>query len=167
MPKMDHVSSDVLARHEIDHTLRLQSIHGLNFANGLTAVRGNVAKYVILLNLFAKSYQKYSGQIQDLLISRKTPSLESIAYSLRGSAGMVGAQSVSTAANSVLSALRDGHMAEAEQHGGILANELSKLINSIQFAIADLGDPGEVSCNSGKRGDFGGSQDTRPGSGGN
>lgn len=164
---MNQVPSDMLARHEIDHTLRLQSIHGLNFENGLAAVRGNVTKYVVLLNLFAKSYQKHSGQIQELLISRKTPSLESIAYSLRGSAGMVGAQSVSTAANSVLSALRVGHIAEAEQHGGILANELSNLINSIQFAIADLGDPCEVSGNSGKQGDFGGSPVTRPSSGGN
>lgn len=126
-----------------DQVRRLGGIQGLNFENGLRVIRGNIPKYLVLLSLFAESYQKHTEQILELLAAEMTTSLETIAYSLRGSAGLVGAQSVSEAANSVLSALRYGRIDEVKQHGIILVETLSCAVNSIQSALAH---PDEVTA---------------------
>lgn len=134
----DLVLPDVSKNLETVQIRHLSSIQGLNFEDGLRVIRGNVPKYVALLGLFAVSSQKHIGQIRELLATEMTAPLETIAYSLRGSAGMVGAQSVSEAANSVLSALRSGSMNEIRQHGLNLAETLSSLVCSIQSALGNL-----------------------------
>ncbi|MCF8184382.1 MAG: response regulator, partial [Polynucleobacter sp.] len=116
---------------------RLTAIRGLDLESGLAILRGDVGKYARLLKLFADSYRNRSKLIHGALAKGEIASLESIAHSLRGSASMLGAQSVSETANSVLLAVRGGQMDDAARFGAVLAEQLSTLIDDILHAVSD------------------------------
>lgn len=133
-----HTHPDTEASLEREQMRVLGKIPGLNIERGLRILRGNVQKYIVLLGLLSNSYQKHTEQIHVLLAEEFSASMETFAYSLRGTAGMVGAQSVSESADLVLSALHSGREDEVKQHGFVLAESLSTLIGSIQSAMALL-----------------------------
>ena len=130
---------------DADQRQRLARIPGLDLVLGLTMLRGNVTKYTRLVVLFADGYQKHAEQILEMLAAGELSTIESIAHSLRGSAGMLGATSVSEAAGAVLAACRgdDG----TEQIGRLcttLADELSSLVGGIRQATTELAEEAEA-----------------------
>ena len=121
---------------------RLAAIPGLDLDCGLAMVRGNVTKFTRLLVLFADGYHHHADQILSLLATGEHAAIEPIAHSLRGSAGMLGALSVSEAASDVLAGLdRDAASDEIVPLSKRLAEELSRLVGGIrQYATTTGGD---------------------------
>ncbi len=118
-----------------DQRRRLAEIPGLDLDAGLAMVRGNVTKYTRLAVLFADGYHHHADQILELMAAGDLAAIEPLAHSLRGSAGMLGAEVVSEVANDVLLALRG--KARANNAGPLctqLAEELAKLIAGIRHA---------------------------------
>ena len=116
-----------------DQRRRLAEIPGLDLDAGLAMVRGNVTKYTRLAVLFADGYHHHADQILELMAAGDLAAIEPLAHSLRGSAGMLGAEVVSEVANDVLLALRG--KARANNAGPLctrLAEELAKLIAGIR-----------------------------------
>jgi two-component system sensor histidine kinase/response regulator len=116
-----------------DRRRHLASIPGLDLPVGLATMRGNVAKYTRLLNLFAEGYHGHAEQIFAMLASGQLDAIEPIVHSLRGASGMLGATRLSDTANKVLVALEND--AGAEEIGGLcatLTEDLSKLIEGIR-----------------------------------
>ncbi|MDP2823001.1 MAG: PAS domain S-box protein [Sulfuritalea sp.] len=112
---------------------RLACIPGLDLGVGLAAMRGNVTKYARLLVLFADGYHHHADQILSQLATGELQAIEPIAHSLRGSAGMLGAVSVSEAATAVLSALeRNQGTEETKRLCMVLAENLSRLVGNIR-----------------------------------
>ena len=117
---------------------RLAEIPGLDLDAGLAMVRGNVTKYTRLAVLFADGYHHHADQILELMAAGDLAAIEPLAHSLRGSAGMLGAEVVSEVANDVLLALRG--KASANNAGPLctqLAEELAKLIAGIRHAATE------------------------------
>ena len=116
---------------------RLAGIPGLDLERGLATMRGNLTKYVSLLLLFADGNQRHVDSISELLGANDLASIEPIAHSLLGSAGVLGAQGVSEAAGAVLSALRYGAGAEEiRRRCAALADALASLVGAIRDAVA-------------------------------
>ena len=121
-----------------DQRRRLAEIPGLDLDAGLAMVRGNVTKYTRLAVLFADGYHHHADQILELMAAGDLAAIEPLAHSLRGSAGMLGAEVVSEVANDVLLALRG--KARANNAGPLctrLAEELAKLIAGIRHAATE------------------------------
>ena len=121
-----------------DRRRHLASIPGLDLPVGLATMRGNVAKYTRLLNLFAEGYHGHAEQIFAMLASGQLEAIEPIVHSLRGASGMLGATRLSDTANKVLVALEND--AGAEEVGSLCASlteDLSKLIEGIRQHAAN------------------------------
>ena len=87
---------------------RLAAIAGLDVERGLTLVRGNAARYLGMLGLFADSYAEFGEQIAAAMTAGDLSSLRNRAHTLKGSAGNVGAIGVSGAAQALDQSIRAG-----------------------------------------------------------
>jgi PAS domain S-box-containing protein len=85
---------------------RLGAIPGLDLARGLAILRGNTAKYVQLLGLFADSHVDDPQRIAEWLAAGDLPRVQGLAHALKGSAGNLGALTLSAAADALQSAIR-------------------------------------------------------------
>ncbi|MCX7166873.1 MAG: PAS domain S-box protein [Rhodocyclales bacterium] len=133
------------AGNDEDERQRLSHVPGLDLDLGLTMLRGNVTKYKRLLVLFADGYQKHAEQILEMLAAGELTTIESIAHSLRGSAGMLGATTVSDAAGAVLAACRgEGGTEQIGPLCTVLADELASLVGGIRQATVEIAEAVEV-----------------------
>jgi PAS domain S-box-containing protein len=122
-----------------DQRRRLAEIPGLDLDLGLAMVRGNVKKFTRLAVLFADGYHEHADRIVELMLASKFASIEPIAHSLRGAAGMLGAVGVSEAAGELLLALRGN--CDTNTVGPLctrLADELNSLIAGIRNAADEM-----------------------------
>jgi len=116
---------------------RLEAIPGLDVGQGMAMIRNNVAKYAQLLSMFADRNAPQVDQIQRLAAAGDLQAIRPLAHGLRGSAGMLGALTVSEAAAAVTAAFHDGEGAERiVQLCSTLSGELSALIGGIRQAVA-------------------------------
>jgi HPt (histidine-containing phosphotransfer) domain-containing protein len=116
---------------------RLAAIPGLDVERGLTLMRGNVTKYARLLALFADGHRQDADQIAKMVAAGEFAALEPVAHALKGSAGMLGAMALSKTATALLAELRgDAERDEVCRLGGILATQLSGLVQGIEQATA-------------------------------
>ena len=112
---------------------RLAVVPGLDVDSGLAAVRGNVEKYIRLLALFGDGYHHQANQVLDMLAAGDVASVEPIAHSLRGSAGMLGALKLSATAGAVLKALRRKDAADdVSTLCAVMAEDLAGLVGGIR-----------------------------------
>ncbi|MBK7766948.1 MAG: PAS domain S-box protein [Sulfuritalea sp.] len=118
---------------------RLAGIAGLDVDYGLLLTRGNVKKYARLLVMFVVGHEQYAAQILAMLAAGDLAAIRSIAHSVKGSAGMVGARDVSGSASPVLSALDSGAgPGEVGPLCSVLAEKLSGLVDKIRQATAEI-----------------------------
>ena len=120
------------ATDSVDWLLRLQHIPGLDTERGLRIVRGNTAKYEQLLTMFREGHAQGPEQFAAAMAANDLASLKSMAHTLKGSAGNVGAVKVSSAAESLVSAIYSG--AGLDQIKGCctsLTAELAQLLEHI------------------------------------
>ena len=116
---------------------RLAAIPGLNFEQGLAMLRDDARKYTRLLSLFADDCKEYPERISTLVTAGQLAAIEPLAHSLRGSADILGARSVSETAGAVLAMLRAGRAADqVEPLCAVLVRELSQIIGAIGEVVA-------------------------------
>ena len=85
---------------------RLECIPGLDIEQGLSMWHGNIVKYARLLGLFADSHGEDAGRILAALAANDIATPQSLAHTLKGSAGSVGAVGVAVSAAALNAALR-------------------------------------------------------------
>ena len=138
-PASPVTAAEAPASNDDDQLQRLAGIPGLDQAYGLAMMRGNVKKYTRLLVLFADGSHPYVEQIRSKLAAGELVAIEPIAHALKGSAGMLGALTVSTAAGAVSAALRnDPGAKQNDRLCADLAQELDILIGGIREAATGL-----------------------------
>lgn len=69
----------------------LDQLPGLNTTQGLTAVRGNIEKYLEVLTAFSHNYKKEVLCFSHYLEAGKYPTLQNLSHTLRGTAATLGA----------------------------------------------------------------------------
>ena len=120
-----------------DQAAALAKVPGLDLQAGLDSVRGKVASYHRLLNLFAQTHAQDPGKLRQLLADGKLEEARRTAHSLKGASGTLGALTVSRRAAAVESALRDGLSSEAlPDLIADLAAELSPLLAALGKSTA-------------------------------
>ncbi len=128
---------------------RLAGIPGLDVDVGLSLMRGKVNKYSRLLVMFVVGYEQYAAQISAMVAFGDLDTIKPIAYSLKGTASMLGASDVTTSAEALISALDGG--AGTEVLGSLctsLTDDLSSLVNKIRLATAGNIDPTRAGADS-------------------
>ncbi|MBN8450339.1 MAG: PAS domain S-box protein [Candidatus Accumulibacter sp.] len=128
---------------------RLADIPGLDVDVGLSLMRGKVNKYSRLLVMFVVGYEQYAAQISAMVAFGDLDTIKPIAYSLKGTASMLGASDVTTSVEALISALDGG--AGTEVLGSLctsLTDDLSSLVNKIRLATAGNIDPARAGADS-------------------
>jgi PAS domain S-box-containing protein len=112
--------------------MRLPEIEGLDTAQGLAVLRGNVDTYRRMLGLFSKGHGEDAVRIAAARSAGDRETIRRIAHGLKGSAGSIGAMSLAAAATALDAALRAN---EADQVIGPLSlaliAELTKLVDGV------------------------------------
>lgn len=117
---------------------RLASIPGLDIERGLALVRDNPTKLARMLVLFADSHAEDAAQISAAMAAQDPVSLKTIAHTLKGSAGTLGATRVTEAATALHAAIRDDEgPVSIETHGTDLVTELTTLIGFIRIELKE------------------------------
>jgi two-component system, sensor histidine kinase and response regulator len=115
--------------------LAYDAIRGLDVTRGLALMRGNVAKYNRLMSLFADACQQAAAKLPELLAGGDLAAVSEAASSLRGTADLLGAQEISTAAGAAMTAIQN--KAGSEEIGrccAVLNHELTSLVASLRQA---------------------------------
>jgi two-component system, sensor histidine kinase and response regulator len=114
----------------------LAAIPGLDLDAALLMMRGKVAKFARLLNLFADGHEQDVAKLAQWMAEGDWASVENLAHTLKGSAGNLKAMAVSYAAAALLDALRmKAEPGEIEKLYTALVKELAPLMAGIQRAL--------------------------------
>lgn len=113
----------------------MPDLPGINVAESVRRMGGNVALYRMLLDKFRVKERNFSGTLQEVLAEGDHVTAERLAHTLRGSAGTLGANSLQEVA-----AMLEGciHKAEFDELDSLLARteqELASFISKIDHAL--------------------------------
>lgn len=112
---------------------RLAGIAGLNVERGLALVRGNTTNYARLLTLFADSHGRDMSVVDAEMAANHLDGVRKLAHSLKGSAGTIGAMSLSEAAGLLQAAIVEGAtQEEIAVRRSRLEAEMSTLLEGIR-----------------------------------
>lgn len=124
---------------------RLSDIAGLDYAFGLDLLNGQVHKYCRLLALFAENHEHDPALFGKWLAADDYQKIQSLAHNVKGSAGALGANTVSEAANNVLVGLRSNlSREEIEVRIKMLNAGLKALIDSILASVVQHADSAAI-----------------------
>jgi HPt (histidine-containing phosphotransfer) domain-containing protein len=133
-----------------DSVLRtaLDNITGLDIENGLKRVRGKLASYASLLEIFARDHANDIAMLRTHLASGEIIDAQRLVHTLKGAAATLGAMALSQRVVDLEPALRGQASAEdIEAHILAVEDSLTKLLADIQH-MADAGAPSPVEMNS-------------------
>jgi two-component system, sensor histidine kinase and response regulator len=117
----------------------LPAVDGLDCANGLRRVGGNIKLYMKLLREFAGDQADTVEQIRAALAKNDTESAIRLAHTLKGVAGSLGAGPVQTAAGNVEKLLRDGAAADTTNSALVqLADKVNPFLTKLRAALASV-----------------------------
>ena len=115
---------------------RLARIPGLNYKEVVARLRGNEEKFGRLVELFLREHAGDCQKLSAALGASNHASIEILAHSLKGSAGLIGASEVAELANDLLCSIRQKtEMSVIEQASATLAVRLKTLISGLQHAV--------------------------------
>ncbi len=110
----------------------LEEIPGLDLTVGLRQMRGNRSKLASFLVRFAQAHAEDAGKLSASLAQGDFETIERLAHALKGTAGTIGANRVSEAAATLLTAIRKQQgAAECEHCCHALIDELEQLTGDI------------------------------------
>lgn len=112
----------------------------LDVEEGLDRLMGERALYLQILRRFLQDYRDSCERIQSLLAQRQEAKAQLAAHSLKGSAGLIGAQLVHDQAVLVENAIADGADADADALVAQLATLLHETCGSIDDLLREHGD---------------------------
>lgn len=113
----------------------LATIPELDMAAGLRLVRGKLASYRRLLQLFADAHGDDAQRLGELIGQGDLVTAEKIAHALKGAAGTVGATTIQALAGELDLALRRGDGEAAQTALSALAERLWNLLAALQAAL--------------------------------
>ena len=117
---------------------RLTTIPGLDVERGLALVRDNPMKLAWMLLLFADSHAGDAAQLSAAMAAHDSDRLKTLAHTLKGSAGTLGATRVTGAAMALHAAIGDDEdPVGIETHGTALVAELTSLIEFIRNELKE------------------------------
>ncbi len=116
---------------------RLAAIPDLDLAAGLSQVRGRMAQYRHLLQLFVDGHETDVQQMVNRIEQGDLEGAQRLVHTLKGTAGNVGAMAIFTLAEQADLALRQGNAARAKTLMPPLSERLSALIGAVQAALAE------------------------------
>lgn len=126
----------VPAADDADHLRKhLRAIADLDLDEGLKLVRGKLASYRRILQLFADSHSEDVAQITALIGQDDLIGAEKIAHALKGAAGNIGALPIHALATTLDRALKQGDRAAAVVALAPLAERLPALIIALRAAL--------------------------------
>ena len=133
----------------------LADVPGLDIEDGLARVRGSGEKYARVIDLFLCGHQLDHEQIAAALGAGDLALAEQLIHALKGSAGLIGANSVAETASNLLTLIRDHAAREEIDLGYIkLAPLLRQLIDGLRSTQNSvdpelpLPQPDKVRCSS-------------------
>ena len=103
-------------------------------------LRGNTAKYVQMLSLFAEIHADDARCLAEGLAAGDLAALKERAHTLKGTAGNLGATRLSEAAGSLLAAIAGSAAAAViERDGAVLIDELTSFIAQVCLVLKASG----------------------------
>ena len=121
-----------------DFSDRLQAIAGLDVAQGLLLLGGDVAKYRRLLTMFVDLHSQDMKRVQELLAAGDLAEVQRLTHSLKGVAATLGMRAVSELAVKLENALRHNDtLGESTELAGLCDRELTKLAYEIVRSSED------------------------------
>jgi signal transduction histidine kinase/CheY-like chemotaxis protein len=115
---------------------RLAHVPGLELEKGLVLVRGNMAKYVQILGLFANTHAADAIKLSTALAASDFSSLGQLSHALKAAAGNVGAVQLSAAAAALDSVIRtQPQAAQIDTCCTALISESRRLVEGINAAL--------------------------------
>jgi two-component system sensor histidine kinase/response regulator len=113
-------------------------VPGLDIERGLSLVRDNMTKYVLMLTMFVDSHAEDVTRLAERRASNDLAALKKLAHTLKGSAGNVGATSVSEAAAALDSAIHSNSGPdEINDRCTKLIEELKSLIEGFRTVLTE------------------------------
>jgi two-component system sensor histidine kinase/response regulator len=121
-------SRDEARAGDIDPISALRDIPGLDVSAGLKSTRGNVGRYLRLLQMFATTHSNSMNQTRAFLAAGDVEAARREAHSLKGAAGTLGATSIQQHALALETAIRSAALPAA----------IEQLTADLEIAYADL-----------------------------
>jgi two-component system, sensor histidine kinase and response regulator len=118
------------------HSPALSEIVGLDFADGLNRVAGNMRLYRSLLGQFADQQADTVSAIRASLAREDFASADRLIHTLKGVSGNLGAKPLSELAAELERSLRDRNARPLEAGLSAVASELARLVAAIRNALA-------------------------------
>ncbi len=116
---------------------RLDSIPGLDVANGLARVRGNEEKFGQVIELFLKGHEFDLEKIHAALERNDMNAAEQLTHALKGSAGLIGATFVAESTTTLLTLIRQkARTGDIDKAYVALTPRLTGLIDGLRHALA-------------------------------
>jgi len=116
---------------------RLEAVPDLDRSLGLSLVRGKVAHYRRILQLFVDGHGDDVGQLTALMGRGDLPAAEKLAHALKGAAGSIGATAIFALTDELDQALKQGAGAAAQAALATLAARLPAMIAALRLVLAD------------------------------
>jgi HPt (histidine-containing phosphotransfer) domain-containing protein len=138
-PQLDAKTQATLAR--------LAALPGFNVARGLAVLRGKADKYLDLLGGFAESHAHDMAKLAASLAAGDTDQAEHLLHSLKGTAGVFGADHVATLAQQLTLSLRaDPHSEAVRSAMAAIERELLALAAALPADETAVSDSSGVSA---------------------
>jgi two-component system, sensor histidine kinase and response regulator len=132
------VSKPVIAQSEPFelHRHALAGIRELDMTAGLRVVRGKWSTYLRVLGLFVDGHANDAKKLRALVENGRFKEAESIAHALKGTAGNIGATSISLLAESMQTALQKTVVDDTSSLLTAMEIELSDLVSRLRQALS-------------------------------
>lgn len=113
----------------------LPDLSGVNVAESVRRIGGNVALYFSLLDKFRVKQRNFATSFLEALAANDQDTAERLAHTLRGIAGTLGAETLQDFARSLESSIKNGESGEVDSLLARVDKELATFIASIDQAL--------------------------------
>ncbi len=128
-PGMERAGPQLLSA--VDPPLVAAGLAGINVQRGLANLEGNERLYAKLLTEFCRDFRQTDQEIQAALHGGDRETAHRLAHTLKGVAGVLGAQRLSECALALERAIKDGESDDTDDHLGTLALALQTVLTSL------------------------------------
>jgi PAS domain S-box-containing protein len=144
-PAVPQKTSDTKASMDSDPIAALKLVPGLSTDAGLKVTRGNIERYLRLLQMFATTHAGSMAEVRALLIAGNTEAARREAHSLKGAAGTLGIHGIQQQALALETAIRESaapasiaqKIGALEQTYAALAIALAPILPPVEPEMAD------------------------------
>jgi two-component system sensor histidine kinase/response regulator len=116
----------------------MPDLPGINVAESVRRIGGNVALYRILLDKFRVSERNFAGTLREALSEGDHASAERFAHTLRGTAGTLGAKNLQELAAMLESCIHNAEFGEVDSLLARTEHELAGFIAAIDDALGNM-----------------------------